>query len=56
MMFTRQLFSRINYRSRWTWLSIYLALLMLCYFLLGAISAGMSLFGFVVGYTFSLID
>jgi hypothetical protein len=47
---------KFNYRSRWTWLGIFFVLLVICYFLLGTITAGMGVFGFVVGYTFSLIE
>ncbi len=43
----------MNYRSRWTWLIAFLVLMLFCYLFVGTISAGMGLFGFVVGYTFS---
>lgn len=44
---------RFNYRSRWSWAAIFFVLLILCYFFLGTVSAGMGVFGFIVGFSLS---
>lgn len=46
---------KLNYRSRWTWLSIFVVLMMLCYFFVGSVSTLMGFFGFGVGYAMSKI-